>query len=326
MLEIDFSLLLSSIIAGAAPVLFASLGETITEKAGVLNLSIDGTILLGAMVAFAAAVETDCLLVGFAAAGVVGVLVSGVLSYFSLRLGQSQVAIGFVLTLMCRDLAYFLGNPYCRIPGPQAIPVPIPILKELPFLGVAVFSQTLPVYMSLVLIGFCWWYFYRTQWGLRMRAVGEAPDAAFARGLAPQRLQTVYALAGGFLVGLAGATISLAVKPGWGRPQGAEGTGWIALALVIFGGWHPIRVAAGAFLFSALQVAGIFMQGWFPSVPAQVLNVAPFPLMIFTLLLVNLLQKESFQRWKETQPWAAAILECLTGSPPEGLGKPYRSE
>jgi len=324
MLEIDPVLLVASIIAGAAPVLMASVGETVAERAGVLNLSIDGTILLGAMVAFAVAFETGSLVAGFVAAGIVGLLVAGVLSFFSLYLGQSQVAVGFVLTLMCRDIAYFLGNPYCRVPGPQAIPAPIPFLKELPFLGGAVFSQTVPVYIGLVLTGLCWWYLYQTQMGLRLRATGEDPEAAFVRGIRPQRLQAIYTLTGGFLIGLAGATFSLAIKPGWGRPQGAEGTGWIALALVIFGGWHPIRVAAGAFLFSTLQVLGIFMQGWFPSVPAQVLNVAPFPLMIFTLLVVNLLQKEPWQRWKERQPWAAALLACFTGSPPAGLGKTYR--
>ena len=132
----------------------------------------------------------------------------------------------------------------------------------------------------------------------------------------------LYTLCGGLLVGLAGATFSLATKPGWGRPQGAEGTGWIALALVIFGGWHPVRAAAGAYLFSFLQVMGIHLQGWLPSVPAQVFQVAPFPLMIFTLLLINLGQKSAPSRnrgWRRL--WA-----IFSGRPPAALGRPYRPD
>lgn len=326
MQNIDLIILLAGVVAGAAPIVIAALGETITEKAGIINLSLDGTILLSAMTAFAVSFDTGSLLLGFAAAGCVGALVAFTVGVFSIYLGQSQIAVGFVLTLMCRDLAYFLGNSYARLHGPQVEPLPIPLLRDIPVIGPVFFSHNLPIYGSLILIGLAWWYLYRTPMGLRLRAVGEHPRAAYARGIHPRRIQMIYVLAGGFLVGLAGAVFSLSAKPGWGRPQGAEGTGWIALALVIFGGWHPVRAALGAYLFAFLQMMGIYLQGWFPSIPAQVFQVAPFPLMIFTLVLMYLSRKENFLLWAENRPRLKSILKTLSGSAPTALGKPFRPE
>ena len=157
-------------------------------------------------------------------------------------------------------------------------------------------------------------------------AYATPAQAAFARGIAPQRLQLFYAVCGGLLVGLAGATFSLSTKPGWGRPQGAEGTGWIALALVIFGGWNPVKTALGAYLFSFLQVLGIYFQGWLPSIPAQVFQVAPFPLMIFTLVLRHLAQKESTLNWAGGSTWKNTLLRIFVGTAPAALGKPHRTD
>ena len=324
--ELNLIVLFAGIVAGAAPIVLATIGETITERAGLINLSLDGTILLSAMTAFAVAYETQSLLLGFLAAALVGALTAAIVAVFSIYLGQSQVAVGFVLTLMTRDLAYFLGNPYARIHGPQVASLPIPLLAKVPAIGPIFFSQNLPVYLSLMLIGLSGWYLYCTPLGLELRSVGEHPRAAFARGIMPQRLQLFYAVCGGMLVGLAGATFSLSTKQGWGRPQGAEGTGWIALALVIFGGWNPVKAALGAYLFAFLQVMGIYFQGWLPSVPAQVFQVAPFPLMIFTLVLMHLAQKESLHKWGETSPWKKTLLRIFAGAAPAALGKPYRPD
>ncbi len=326
MIEFDLTILFASVIAGAAPIVLAALGETITEKAGIINLSLDGTILLGAMAAFAVALETGSLVPGLLAGAAVGSLIAGTVAVFSIYLGQNQVAVGFVLTLTTRDLAYFLGNPYARLQGPQVTPLSLPLLDRIPFLGQVFFSHNIITYFSLVVIALCWWYIYRTNQGLKLRSVGEHPQAAYARGIDSRRLQTLYALSGGFLVGLAGAAFSLATKPGWGRPQGAEGTGWIALALVIFGGWNPLRAAMGAYLFSFLQVMGIYFQGWFPSIPAQVFQVAPFPLMIFTLLIMHLAQKESVLSWAEDKNWMKSVLAMFSGAAPASLGKPYHPE
>jgi simple sugar transport system permease protein len=326
MTELNATILFAGVVAGAAPIVLATLGETVTEKAGIINLSLDGTILLSAMAAFVVAFETNSILLGFVFAAVVGGIVAAIVAFFSIYLNQSQVAVGFVLTLMTRDLAYFLGNSYSRLQGPQVAPLPIPFLRDIPFLGPVFFNQNLLVYFSLAMIALCWWYIYRTSLGLQLRSVGENPKASYARGINPKRQQMVYSICGGLLVGLAGATFSLSVKPGWGRPQGAEGVGWIALVLVIFGGWNPVKAAMGAYLFSFLQVFGIYCQGWLPTVPAQVFQVAPFPLMIFTLLVMSLAQKESVLNWAENNIRIKSILASLSGSVPTSLGKPFRQD
>jgi simple sugar transport system permease protein len=324
--EFNFSMIIAGVIAGAAPIVLAAIGETVTEKSGMINLSLDGSILLAAMVSFVAALKTGSLLAGFVAGALVGAAVAAVVAVFSIFLLQNQVAVGFVLTLMTRDLAYFIGNPYSRVQGPHTIPVAIPALDRLPFLGQVLFNHNIPIYFSIILIGIVWWYVYRTSPGLRLRAVGENPQAAYARGISPWKVQLLHAVGGGLLVGLAGATFSLCTKPGWGRPQGAEGAGWIVLALVIFGGWHPMKAAAGAYLFSFLQIMGIYFQGWLPSVPAQLFQVAPFPLMIFTLLIMSFAQNEALQRWAEKRPRFRAFLRFFSGLAPSALGKPYRAD
>jgi simple sugar transport system permease protein len=322
----DLTLIIAGVIAGAAPIVLAALGETITEKSGIINLSLDGTILFSAMAAFVVALKTDSLSAGFAVGALAGAAVAAVVALFSIYLGQNQVAVGFVLTLTTRDLAYFLGNPYSRLPGPHALSVPVPGLEQIPFLGPVLFNHPLPVYLSLILIGVGWWYLYRTAPGLNLRAVGENPQAAYARGINPRQVQMLYAVLGGLLVGLAGAAFSLCTKPGWGRPQGAEGTGWIALALVIFGGWHPLKAAAGAYLFSFLQLMGIYFQGWVPGLPSQVLQVAPFPLMIFTLVIMSMAQSETARRWSERRTKTSALLRFLSSAAPAALGRPFRQD
>lgn len=315
-MEISLPLLLAGIAATASPLVLAALGETLTEKAGIINLSLDGTLLLSAMTGFVVAAQYNSLPAGFAAAACTGMTVALLLAIISIGLGQSQVAVGFALTFLCRDLAYFLGAPFARTQGLQLNNSPVPVLADLPFFGPILFNHSLIVYASFVAIPLLWWFMYRTPQGLILRCTGENPEGCWARGIRPRIVQTGYTLAGGALVGLAGGAFSLAIKPGWGRPQGCEGIGWIALALVIFGGWHPIRVAFGAYLFGFLQMLGILFQDSFPEIPAQIFQVAPFPLMIFTLLLVHL--------GKNRKGKTRALLQIISGDPPGGLGKQYR--
>lgn len=324
--ELDFAIILAGVIAGAAPIVLAAIGETITEKAGLINLSLDGSILLSAMAAFVVSYNTQSLAAGFAAGAITGAAVAAVIAVSSIYLKLSQVAVGFVLTLMTRDLAYFLGNPYSRIPGPQVLPLPIPFLKDIPFIGPILFQHNITVYASLMAIGLSWWYLYRSSMGLQLRSVGENPVASYARGIHPHHIQMIYAICGGLLVGLSGAVFSLSAKPGWGRPQGAEGTGWIALALVIFGGWNPVKAAAGAYLFALLQVMGIYFQGWFPSIPAQVFQTAPFPLMIFILVLMFASQQESVMIRAQNRPWLKSALRFFSGAAPTALGKSFHQQ
>lgn len=313
----DAATFCAAIVAMAAPLILAALGETLTEKAGVVNLSLDGTILLGAMTGFVVASLTGSLPLGFLAAGLAGCLVATPLAVIGVGLGQSQVAIGFALTFLCRDLAYFLGNPYARQQGPQLEVMPIPLLADLPFFGKALFAHSLVVYASFIAIPCCLFFLYHTRHGLILRAAGENPEGCWARGIDPNRVRILATLAGGALAGLAGATFSLAIKPGWGHPQGCEGIGWIALALVIFGSWHPLRVTAGAYLFGLLQLLGIAFQDHFPAVPAQIFQVAPFPLMIFTLVLINLGRNTKSR-------FLSGFVRLFGSPPPGGLGRPYR--
>ena len=311
----DFTLssFLAAIAVMAAPLLLAALGETLTEKAGVVNLSLDGAILLGAMTGFVVASRSQSLFLGFLAAALAGCAVAALLALIGVWLGQSQVAVGFALTFLCRDLAYFLGNPYARQQGPQLATLPVPFLSEIPFLGKVLFSHSLIVYASILAIPCCIYFLYHTRYGLLLRTAGENPEGCWARGINPTRVRILATMAGGLLVGAAGAAYSLAVKPGWGQPQGCEGIGWIALALVIFGSWHPLRVVLGAYLFGMLQLLGIYFQDFFPAIPAQIFQVAPFPLMIFTLILIHLSSKRK-----------GRILLLLSGKPPKWLGRAYR--
>jgi general nucleoside transport system permease protein len=278
--------ILATAIATATPLVFAVVGETITERAGVINLSAEGTILLSAMTGFAAALATGSTIVGFIAAAVVGALVALVVAFGAISLRQSQIAIGFVLTLLCADLSSYLGNPIVLVPGPTVPSFKIPLLQDIPVLGPLLFQSDLLVYASFALIAVTWIYLYRTRPGLLLRAVGEQPAAAFARGSNVVLMRYVYTLIGGALMGIAGAAFSLDFKAGWTQ-RATAGYGWIALAIVIFGGWNPLRGAMGAYLFGILQSLASVAQSTIQNVPTQVFSVAPFVLMILVLALTS---------------------------------------
>ena len=323
---------LAGVLTAAAPVIFATIGETLTERAGVINLSVNGTILLAAMASFAVAVRTESLLAGFLAGMAVGAVVAFIVAFASITLKQSQVAVGFVLALMTRDLSYFLGNPFMGRQGPRLPSLFIPVLKDVPALGVLFFRQDLLTYLSFVLIFAAWFWMFKTMPGLVLQGIGERPEAAHARGANVRLQRYLYTLLGGALVGLAGPTYSLSVKAGWkGTISGLDGIGWIALALTIFGGWNPLRGAFGAYLFALLQWLGLVLQPYLPGVPSQVLQVAPFPLMILTLLLVNIGNTEWVTRTLAGLPPDARrlvtrLLRSMQVVPPAALGMPFDEE
>ncbi|MCL5951800.1 MAG: ABC transporter permease [Chloroflexi bacterium] len=315
---------LASILASSSPLVFAVVGETINEKAGVTNLSLDGTILLSAMVGFAVAYTTNSLYLAFFAAMLVGMLVAGLVAFSSIALKLDQIAVGFVLTLLCTDLSTFFGNPFVRLPGPAVPYLPIPILKDIPVIGPIFFAQNVVVYLSLLLIVAAWWYIFKTQPGLKLQGIGERPAAAFARGTNVNKLRFLYTLVGGSLVGFAGASYSLFVQLGWSYHK-TYGIGWIALAIVIFGGWNPVRGAVGAYIFGALQMLGSFAQGVpaFAEIPTQVFQTAPFALMIIALLLVS---NESIDHFFSGSPVSRRIWRSLRGAPPGALSTTFEQE
>jgi general nucleoside transport system permease protein len=323
---------LAGVLAAAAPVLFAVIGETITERAGIINLSLNGTVLLSAMGGFTVAYKTGSVPLGFLAGMLIGAIVALVIAFSSITLKQSQVAVGFVLALACRDLAYFLGVPVLNQSGPRLPGWSIPVLKDIPVIGTLFFKQDLITYLSYLIIFLAWLWIFHTRPGLMLRGIGERPAAAFVRGANVNRMRYIYTLIGGAIVGLAGPAYSLSVKAGWmGTQSGLDGIGWIALSITIFGGWNPLRAAFGAYLFAFLQWLGLVFQSKLPGVPTQVLQVAPFPLMILTLLLVNISDAEWVSRMLAAMPerarrWMMKLFRALRASPPASLGVPFDSE
>jgi simple sugar transport system permease protein len=278
------------------------------------------------------AVETQSIFLAFAVSALIGAFVALIIAFASITLKQNQVAVGFVLTMMCRDLSYFLGNPYMGKPGPRVPSLPIPFLKEIPIIGPLLFNQDILVYASFLLIILAYWWVFKTRPGLMLQGIGERPAASFTRGANVNKMRYLYTIIGGALVGLAGPVYSLSAKAGWAGPNsGLDGLGWIALAITIFGGWNPLRAAAGAYLFAFLQWLGIFLQPQLPNIPSQVLQVAPFPLMILALLLVNVGNAEWVDRTLAGLPESARrviakLLRALRTTPPASLGVPFENE
>ncbi|MDP2622842.1 MAG: ABC transporter permease [Actinomycetota bacterium] len=311
---------IATIVATAAPLVYATVGETIAEKAGVINLSLDGSILLSAMTGFATTYVTGSVMLGFLAAMLVSMVIAALIAFASIELKLNQIAIGFVLTLLAAELSSFLGRPYVGVRGTSVPHWRVPLLSDIPFLGKVLFDHNLSVYGSFLALIAAYVFIFRTKRGLELQGIGERPEAAFARGIPVNRMRYLYTVIGGALVGIAGAAYSLDVKFGW-RENLTLNFGWIALAIVIFGGWHPVRAAFGCYLFGALQVLALKLQpvSAFQGV-SQILPILPFVLMIFTLVIVYL---DWFRRFGERHPrWR----RLLSSEPPAGIGRVFERE
>lgn len=340
MSEVVLIATLASILADSAPIIFAALGETLNERAGVVNLSVEGTMMLSAMVGFAAAFVLDgygpmlfmgtdlapyiTVAAGFAAAMLAGALIALVVAFGSITLRRDQVAVGFIMTLLAIDLSSFAGVNFVRKPGPSVGHLPIPGLADIPVVGPILFSQDAVTYLSFLLIIGMAVFFARTQPGLRLRGIGERPQAAFARGTNVVLMRYLYTALGGALIGFGGAAFSLHVKLGWSHRHTA-GFGWVALAIVIFGGWDPLKVALGAYFFGALRAAATTLQALLPAVPVQVFPLLPFPLMILTLVIFN---SDGLVRALSLLPLGPRrfLFGLLRSNPPAALGTHFRQE
>lgn len=335
--DTEFIRILASIIAQSAPLLLAVTGETITERAGVINLSLDGSMMLSAMSAFVVAYTFSGwlgdrgisgqflpVMAGLLVAALAGALVALLIAWGSIRLKRDQVAIGFVLTLLLTDMANFLGQNFTRLPGPRVKHMPIPLLTDIPVIGPMFFRHDLLIYFSFTVVLLAWLWMYRTQPGLQMRGVGERPEAAFVRGITVNRVRYLYTAIGGALVGLGGAAYSLDIKIGWSDNH-ILGVGWIALAIVIFGGWRPFRGAMGALLYGITRALAQVLQTSFPQVPVVLFNTLQWLLMLGVLLLVG---SDSIQRLVLLAPnWARRPLaNLLRVSPPAALGTAFLEE
>jgi simple sugar transport system permease protein len=316
--------ILAIAVSSATPIILAALGETLSERAGVINLSADGVMLLAGLGGFAAAQAAGVTVPGFAIAAVIGAAVAGIVALGAITLKQSQTAIGFVLALLCTDLSTFLGAPFVLTDAPRVTPLPIPLLRDIPVIGRVFFQADLLVYATYALIVLMWLFFYKTQTGLMLRAIGEQPAAAFARGAHVIRLRYVYTLLGGALVGIAGAAFTLDMKAGW-TFRHVAGYGWIALALVIFGSWNPLRVALGAYLFGIMQSLLGKAQNVVDAIPSQVFPILPFVFMILVLVLSS---SELVPRLTAALPLRLrrALLRAIRVPAPAALGRPFEQD
>ena len=299
---------LAAAIAAGSAILFASLGELLAERAGVLNLGVEGMMLVGALAGVAVALPTANPWLGTGAAVLAGATMAGIHALLAVGLKANQVVSGLALTLFGAGLSAFLGQPYVGLPLPAPFRrEPLPLLGDLPILGPVLFRQDALVYLSYLLVPALWFFVYRTRAGLRLRALGERPEAADAMGIEVNRLRAWYVVVGGALTGLGGAAISLGTNPGWTENMTA-GRGWIAVALVIFAGWNPARAALGAYLFGGVEAGQFRLQGAGVDLSPFFLNMLPY---LFTILVLVL----------ATRPGARHRLGA-----PAALGLPYLRE
>ena len=287
-------LTLQATVQSAIPILFATLGAIFNERAGVLNLGVEGMMIVGALAGFLAANATGDPWLGVLAAGSAAACMAGLHGLVCLVFRGSQVVSGLALTILGVGLANFLGNPFnqTRIAyAPEKIalfaPLPLPLLRDIPILGPILFNQDALVYLAYLAVPCVWFVLMRTRFGLALRAVGENPRAVPAAGLSPVRLRWAGVLLGGFFAGVGGSYLSLVVMRQW-VPDITAGRGWIAVALVIFAFWRPGRAMAGALLFGGAWALQSRLQALDLGIPSDYLKMLPFVLTLLVLLFSSL--------------------------------------
>jgi general nucleoside transport system permease protein len=314
----DVLVILQAGVATGTVLLFATLGEIFAERAGVLNLGVEGMMLFGAMMAYKFSAITGNpwlgIVIGMVAAG----LISQIHAFITIQLQADQVVSGLSLNFLAIGVSLVLGEGLNSIKGVETLHgFSIPFLSQIPVIGKVFFNNhSALVYIGFIMVPLCWYYINRTRPGMHLRAVGEYPTAADSQGINVYALRYFYVFVGGLLAGLGGATISLSVSPGWFSNLTTSGQGWIAIGLVIFAQWDPFRAAAGSYIFGALRRLVLDIQG-----PALIFGIVnPFfinPFLGFFLKMV---------------PYAFTIIVLVIGSrestrkrigTPAALGLPY---
>lgn len=281
-----FEAILLTVSMAATPLLLAAIGELVVERSGVLNLGVEGMMIMGAVTGFGVALMTGNPFLGAFAAIIVGALFSLLFAFLTLTLVTNQVATGLALTLLGLGLSGMIGESFVGRPGVRLPRLDVPVLSELPIVGRLLFSQDLIFYISVFLtIGVVWFLFY-TKAGLTLRSVGDNHSSAHALGIKVVRIRYMAVLFGGACAGLAGAHLSLVYVPQWVENMTA-GRGWIALALVVFASWRPLRVLAGAYLFGAVSIGQLHAQALGIGVPSQLLSALPYLATIVVLVLIS---------------------------------------
>ncbi|MCB1336277.1 MAG: ABC transporter permease [Maritimibacter sp.] len=285
--QIDLILLLASLMVASTPILLAALGELVVEKAGVLNLGVEGMMITGAVVGFAVGVNTQSPAVGFLAAALAGALLSLLFGLITQYLKSNQVATGLALTLFGLGLSSLLGKPYEGVKAATLGKMHLPFLSDIPVLGPILFRHDPMVYLSILAVVAVWAFLTYTRPGLILRAVGENHEAAHALGYKVVRVRLLAILFGGAMAGLGGAYVSLVRVPQWTEGMTA-GAGWIALAIVVFASWRPLRVLIGAYLFGGVSVLQLNLQAAGVAIPVEYLSSSPYLVTILVLVIISL--------------------------------------
>ena len=275
-----------TIITASTPLLLAATGELVTEKAGVLNLGVEGMMLVGAIAAFATAVSTGSGLLAILVGAFSGVAVAAIFAVLTLTFLANQVATGLALTIFGVGLSALIGSSFVGIslePLPQ---LNVEFLSTLPILGELLFGHDVLVYLSFIMILLAGYFLSKTRPGLILRAVGESHDSAHALGYSVLTVRYLAVLFGGFMSGLAGSYLSLVYTPLWAENMTA-GRGWIALALVVFGTWRAGRIAFGAYLFGAITILQLHVQGWGINIASQFMTMLPYIATVIVLVFIS---------------------------------------
>ena len=273
-------------MVSATPILLAAIGEMVVERAGVLNLGVEGMMITGAVVGFAVAINTGNPALGFAAAALASAVLSLSFGVLTQLLLSNQVATGLGLTLVGLGLSSLIGKPYEGMKSPTLQKLDLGVLSDLPIVGRMLFSHDLMVYLSLALVVLVWAVLKYTRIGLILRAVGENHDAAHALGYKVVRIRMMAIFFGGACAGLGGAYLSLVRVPQWTEGMTA-GAGWIALAIVVFASWRAGRVAIGAYLFGGVTVLQLNLQAAGAAVPVALLSASPYLMTILVLVFIS---------------------------------------
>jgi ABC-type uncharacterized transport system permease subunit len=292
-------------LAAATPLIFAGLGELVAERTGVINLGVEGMMLVGAIAGFAAAAETGYgAAIGLPAGALAGAATAMIFAFFTLSLAANQAACGLALTIFGIGLSAFIGQSYISYNLPGLKPIAIPFLSDIPLIGQVLFKQDAVVYLSLLAYGAVAWTLTRTRLGLLLKAVGESPESAHAIGYPVILIRYGAVAFGGAMAGIGGAYLSTVYTPLWVQNMSA-GRGWIAVALVVFATWKPTRLLFGAYLFGFVTILQFHAQGLGIMLPVQFLAALPYLATVVVLVLISRDRK------------------VLQNNLPASLGKPF---
>jgi len=281
-----FEAIILAVLAASTPLLLAATGELITERAGVLNLGVEGMMIMGAACGFAGAHFTGSTLIGALCGILAGMALSFVFAIMVLGLAVNQVATGLALTILGIGVSGLIGAGFVGERIELAPKLDLPVLTDLPFVGRILFGQDGFVYFSLLLIIAIFLFLYRTRAGLILRAIGDNHISAHALGYPVLRIRLYAVLFGGACAGLAGAYLPLAYTPFF-IPGMTAGRGWIALALVVFSSWLPGRLVIGAYLFGAVTILQLHAQGWGVGIPSQLMAALPYLATVIVLVAIS---------------------------------------